>query len=163
MKGKVYQINIKDKTDTERGLPKFPVQSAQVSSIGVEGDFNRYRQEIDHGNPDMAILVMPLETIRQLNQEGWPINPGDLGENITSEGMEYRSFYVGGAYKIGNEVEIQISKPCDPCNNVYLLPYVGVEKGPSFMKALVGRRGWYARVLKDGKIRTGDSIEAIHR
>jgi MOSC domain-containing protein YiiM len=64
----------------------------------------------------------------------------------------------GTRYRIG-EVECEISKACTPCKNLYLLDYVG--NNPEFLKTTLNRRGWYARVLKEGKIRVGDSIEQV--
>lgn len=51
-----------------------------------------------------------------------------------------------------------ITRPCDPCSNLYLLPYVGERRGPEFMKTMLQRRGWYARVLTPGRVRRGDPI-----
>lgn len=158
--GKIYQINVKPRTPGQRGLPKLPVESVMVTYRGLEGDFNNYRYEERHDDPDMALLVMPLETIKQLNEEGWPIQPGDIGENITTLGIPYSSFVSGKRYGLG-EAEIQISRRCDPCSNLYLLPYVGQANGPRFLKTMLDRRGWYARVLQEGAIRKGDSIHEL--
>jgi MOSC domain-containing protein YiiM len=155
--GTITQVNVKPQTKGEHGLPKKPVESALVTREGVRGDYNVYRQEKRGGDPDMALLLMPIETIRKLNSEGWPIKPGDLGENFTTSGIDYSSFAVGKVFAIG-DVRLQISMACDPCNNLYLLPYVGKSKGPSFLKVMLNRRGWYARVLKEGKVRQGDRI-----
>jgi MOSC domain-containing protein YiiM len=106
------------------------------------------------------LLVLPLETIRELNAEGWAVQVGDLGENITTAGIPYRSFAPGKTYAVGR-AEIQITKRCDPCTNLYLLPYVGETKGPEFLKVMSGRRGWYASVLREGLIAEGDSIEDL--
>ena len=160
MNGRVYQINTKPETPGERGLPKRQTETVFVSYKGVEGDFNRYRQEKCNGRLDKAILLMPLEMIVQLNSEGWPISPGDIGENITSQWSPYNNFCQNKKYKIG-EIEIQISELCIPCGNLKILPYVGKERWPEFKKAMTGRRGWYARVLKEGRIKVGDEIVAI--
>jgi len=157
MAGTVHQVNAKPKTDTERGLPKKPVGFARVTSGGVVGDYNVYRHEERHDDPDSALLVFPIETIRDLNSEGWPVKPGDLGENLTTTGIPYSSFAVGKTFGAGG-VRFQISRACDPCDNLYLLPYVGEAKGPEFLRAMLGRRGWYARVLQEGVVRPGDPI-----
>ena len=157
MPGVVQQINVKPQTPGEHGLPKKPTDSAFVSLAGVRGDYNLYRHEKRNDDPDMALLVMPLETIRELNSEGWPIKPGDLGENLTTTGIPYSAFAVGKVFAVG-DVRFQVSKPCDPCDNLWLLPYVGREKGPAFLKTMLNRRGWYARVLSEGLVRTGDRI-----
>jgi MOSC domain-containing protein YiiM len=131
-----------------------------VTRSGVDGDYNVYRHDVARDDPAMAILLMPLETLRELDREGWPVRPGDLGENITTVGLAYDAFAPGGRFRVG-EVELEVSKPCDPCDNLFLLPYVGAERGPDFLKVTLNRRGWYARVLREGTIRTDDPIERL--
>jgi len=160
MKGKIYQINVKPKTAGQRGLPKQPVESALVTYSGLDGDFNRWRHEKKGDDPGLALLIMSMETIRELNEEGWPIQPGDIGENITTTGIPYEDFAPGKRYKLG-DVEIEIYEICEPCTSLYLLPYVGKEKGPGFMKAMLNRRGWYAKVLQKGRITKGDTIDSL--
>ena len=125
MSGKIYQINVKPKTAGQRGLPKRPVESAMVTYNGIDGDFNRWRHEKKQDDSELALLIMSLEKIRELNKEGWPIQPGDIGENITTIGIPYEDFAPGKRYKLG-EAEIEICEKCDPCTNLYLLPYIGV-------------------------------------
>lgn len=158
--GRIVQINVKPLTGEEAGLPKRPVESAQLTAAGFVGDYNRYRQEKKAGSPDMAVLVMPIETLRELEQEGWPVRPGDIGENITSAGIAYADFSPGSKFKIGS-AQIQISEPCTPCRTLGRLPYVGPAKTARFIKTMLGRRGWYARVLEEGHVRAGDAIERL--
>jgi MOSC domain-containing protein YiiM len=158
--GRVFQINLKPETPGSRGLPKYPVPSVLITRSGVEGDHNVYRHEELGDDPDSAVLLMPLETLNALNDEGWPIKPGDIGENITTEGIPYDQFQPGRTFAVGG-ARVQISRACDPCANLYLLPYVGEEKGPAFLKTMLGRRGWYARVTGEGTVRTGDTITEL--
>lgn len=166
--GRIYQINFKPKIAGERGIPKIAIDSAYITLEGVDGDYNRYRQEKKNGNPDWALLLLPLETIRELNAEGWPVRPGHLGENITTAGIPYNVFDTGKRYKIG-AAEIQIAEPCTPCSNLAVLGYVGESRLKAFMQALyfesngrkTNRRGWYARVLKEGAVRKGDTVEEL--
>jgi MOSC domain-containing protein YiiM len=158
MKGSIHQINIKGKNPGSRGLPKRSVDNVRILKEGLEGDYNVYRHEILSDDPDSAVLLMPLETIAEVNKEGWPIKPGDIGENITTSGIPYSELTPAKKFRIGDEVLIQISRACTPCDNLYLLPYVGDEKGPDFLKVMLGRRGWYARVLQEGTVRKGDEI-----
>ena len=72
-------------------------------------------------------MIMPLETLRELNAEGWPVQPGDMGENITSQGIPYNDFVIGGRYQVGEAV-IEIAEPCLACMNLAALPYIGEEK-----------------------------------
>jgi MOSC domain-containing protein YiiM len=156
--GTVFELHRKPAVSGERGLPKPSVPVAQVTPAGIEGDFNRYRHEEDADDPRCALLLIPLETIRQLNAEGWPVHTGDLGENITSRGIPYSAFSPGKRFGIGGVVA-EVSKPCDPCHNLALLPYVGSEREGEFLRTMRGRRGWYLRVLDGGTIRVGDPIQ----
>jgi MOSC domain-containing protein YiiM len=156
--GAVIQLNRKPEVPGEHGLPKVPVTEAKVLKTGVEGDFNRFRTEEKHSDPDMAVLLVPVEILTALNQEGWPVRPGDLGENITSSGVPNDEFYPSRKVRVGG-VLLEVSKACTPCDNLYLLPYVGPSRGPEFLRTTLGRRGWYCRVLVEGTIHKGDRIQ----
>lgn len=156
--GRVVRVGVKRETPGERGLPKPSVPSAQVTPSGLEGDFNRYRHEEIHDDPDSAVLLMPCETLEEIARDGWPVSPGDFGENLTTAGVPYECLRAGRRVRVG-PVELVLTRPCDPCSNLYLLPYVGAERGPAFLKATLGRRGWYARVARGGPVRVGDRVE----
>ncbi|MGA8303377.1 MAG: MOSC domain-containing protein [Thermoplasmata archaeon] len=128
-------------------------------TAGFEGDFNVYRHEVAGDDPGMAVLIVPLETLQELNREGWPVRPGDLGENVTSVGVGYDQFAPGGRFRIG-EVLLEVTKACTPCDNLFGLPYIGPERGPEFLRVMLGRRGWYAKVLEEGRIHKDDPIAA---
>lgn len=157
--GHVFQLNRKSSVPGERGLPKVAVQETRFLFAGVEGDFNVYRHEVSHDDPAMAVLIVPRETLDEFDREGWPVRPGDLGENVTSTGIPYADFLPGRRFSIGEAI-VEVSKPCTPCENLFLLPYVGSGRGPEFLRATVGRRGWYAKVVCEGRVRTGDPISA---
>jgi MOSC domain-containing protein YiiM len=156
--GTIFQINVKPETPGERGIPKVPTQRALVTRNGLDGDFNRWRHEEAHDDLAMAILLMPLETIEALKAEGWPIEPGDIGENFTTQGIPYNSFAPGKHYRIGEAV-ITITKPCDPCSFLYVLPNIGKSK--DIVQAMYNRRGWYASVETEGWVAKGDSISEV--
>jgi MOSC domain-containing protein YiiM len=106
------------------------------------------------------VLVLPVETIEALNRDGWPVRPGDLGENVTTQGVPYDELRPGRRFRVGTAL-VEISKACDPCTNLYLLPYVGDARGPAFLKAMLGRRGWYARVVRAGRVHRGDVVAEV--
>jgi MOSC domain-containing protein YiiM len=160
VEGWVHRVHRKPEAPEEHGLPKLPVPEARLTRNGVEGDFNRYRHEEKHDDPDMALLIVPLETLHDLNQEGWPVGPGDLGENLTTQGISNDAFVPGRRFRVGETV-VEISKECTPCTNLYLLPYVGSARGPAFLQAMLGRRGWYARVLREGPVHAGDAVRLL--
>ena len=156
----ISQINIKSNTPGQVGLPKMPVETVTITKAGVEGDYNRFRKEKKKNDPDMAVMLLSTDVIDALNSEGWPVNPGDLGENITLTNIDYSILKPGDRLNIG-EVSLEISLICDPCTNLNNRPYVGKDKSTSFIRTLIKRRGWYARVLKVGKVTAGDSVTLV--
>jgi MOSC domain-containing protein YiiM len=161
MESRIHQLNIKPLTPHQRGLPKSPVESAYIRRDGFEGDYNHYRTKRLAGDMEQAVLLYTLEMISKLNKEGWLVEPGDLGENVTTEGLEYSDLTAGGIYEVGEAI-LEITKPCDPCSNLAVLPYVGEVRKKEFIRTLLNRRGWYARVLREGRVRPGDRVERVN-
>lgn len=156
---KILSINVKSRKEGERGIPKTLVTEAMVNRMGLEGDYNIYRSESKGNSPDHAVLLMSEDILAQLRSEGWGVQNGDLGENITLSGIEYSSMKLGDKFSLG-EIEIQITEACRPCINLSVLPYVE-NKVKEFMGTLKGRRGWYAKVLKEGRIEIDDHITRL--
>ena len=159
---RIVQVNVKPETPGEVGLPKCPVAGAHITVSGLSGDYNRYRTVRHAGDPDKAVLIVTRNLIELLNDEGWPVRNGDLGENLTVEGIPYASLAAGQRYRVGAGATLELSKQAQPCKNLGSLVYVGgVNRTKEFIATLKDRRGWYARVLKEGIVRPGDAIELI--
>jgi MOSC domain-containing protein YiiM len=149
--GRIVQLRLKPREGRARGLPKRPVPALTITAEGVRGDFNRWRTEKADGDPDQAVLLIGEETLAELRAEGWPVQRGDLGENLTIADLPTGALHPGVQVRLG-EVVLEVSKACDPCTVLYSLPYVGVDRGAAFLRALKGRRGWYARVIQGGTV-----------
>jgi MOSC domain-containing protein YiiM len=145
---------VKRRVPGEYGLPKTAVPELRVTEAGADGDYNNYRATKLGGDPRQALLLLTEEVLRQLNDEGWPVQPGDLGENLTLADLPETELQPGATVQLG-DVVVQVTLACDPCSELYSLPYVGPERGPEFVRTLVNRRGWYARVLTPGVLRPG--------
>ena len=160
MTPQVLRLSIKPETPGEFGLPKRAVTQLLITPAGAEGDYNRYRAETLGGDGDQALLLMTQDLLDTLGGEGWPVSPGDLGENLTLGGIPESSLSPGVRLRLG-DAEIEITKACDPCTETYALPYIGPERGPGFVRALVGRRGWFARVLTGGLLYTRMPVDIV--
>jgi MOSC domain-containing protein YiiM len=156
-KGSVIGIFTKNKTDGEHGLPKKRIEQSFVSTEGLQGDFNNYRFTAKNNTPNRAVLLYTDDKLKELNNEGWSIKPGDIGENFLISNINYDSLSIGTKVRIG-EIELEIAEVCDPCSNLSVLPYVGKDRIKEFIKTLKGRRGWYARVIKEGFVNGNDKI-----
>jgi MOSC domain-containing protein YiiM len=158
MSGRIERLGVKPKTPGERGLPKAAVDAVRVTGLGLDGDWNLYRMARLAADPKKAVMLITLDALERLRRDGWPVRPGDLGENLTVGGIPYDAFAAGTRWTIAESVEIEITEPCTPCRNLAVLPYVGRACVAAFIEATVGRRGWYARVLTPGALRVGDPV-----
>ena len=158
VRGRIVQLHLKPKEGRARGLPKRAVPELTITTEGVRGDFNRWRTEKANGDPDQAVLLLADEILADLRAEGWPVQRGDLGENLTVAGLPPDALQPGTQVRMG-EVVLEVSKACDPCTVLYGLPYVGIERGPAFIRTLRSRRGWFARVLEGGTVRPDMPVE----
>lgn len=158
--GRVIQLHLKPKEGRARGLPKRAVSHLTITPQGVQGDFNRWRTEKASGDPDQAVLLLSEEILADLRSEGWPVQAGELGENLTVADVPPRALQPGARIRVG-ELLLEVSKACDPCTILYSLPYVGLARGPAFLRTLKGRRGWFARVLQGGTIRPEMAVEVM--
>ena len=147
---KIVSININE----NGGVPKYPVEKAFVGKNKINGD--KQKDTVHHGGADRALCLFSLDLIDELKKEGHPIFPGSTGENITIEGLDWKSLQTGVKLKFG-EVEIQLTGPTTPCKTI----------AKSFQKARFvriseklhpGWSRWYARVLKEGFVTINDKI-----
>lgn len=148
---RLLRLSIKPQIPGEFGLPKHAVDRLEISVDGAAGDYNNYRMRTLKGDPDQAIMLLTDEVIQQLRTEGWPVQPGDFGENLTLGAVPEAELGVGAQLAVG-DVLLEISKPCDPCTELGSLSYVGKERTPEFIRTTKGRRGWYARVVQPGTV-----------
>ncbi|MEO0559514.1 MAG: MOSC domain-containing protein [Bacteroidota bacterium] len=149
MPARVLQINV-----SNGGVPKRAVAEAFVGTNGLAGDAVNHPKV--HGGPERAVCLFPVELIRELQDEGHPIFPGSVGENLTVAGLDWSTLEPDTVLDIG-EVQIQLTTRVEPCNTI-----AGSFKDRQFKriqpKRAPGETRWYARVLREGTVRAGDTI-----
>ena len=161
MKGCVHQINIGN-----GGVPKEPVLEARVTTERLEGDDWNYHS---HGGAEQAVCLYALECLEKLRKQGLKVFSGALGENITTEGIDYSKVRIGDIYRVGNDVEIQITKVRTPCGTIAKAYGQRIReamwdkqiKQGDVTSPKWGMTGFYARVLQEGMIKQGDRIEKV--
>jgi MOSC domain-containing protein YiiM len=157
MRGIITRIGAKPETEGESGLPKSSLEYAIITKGGIYGDYNRYRAQKKENTPDQALLIHTVDKIVELNEEGWPVLAGDLGENFTIAGLRYEDIRPGQQYGAPHAT-FEITMEATPCKTLAELPYVGKERIAAFIKTLVGRRGWYAKVITPGIVRIEEIV-----
>ena len=150
MDGRVLQVNV-----SLGGVPKLPVDRAWVGEQGLDGDAHRHRYV--HGGPHRAVSLLGIEAIERVQADGHPIEPGSVGENLTTTGIELSRLPIGTRLAIGERLVLELSGAAGPCD---------VIKG-SFRNGKSGRISilthpddsrMYARVIVEGEVRAGDGI-----
>ena len=152
MSAVVHSINI----STQGGVPKLPIDKAEIKFEGVEGDFNKFRTEKKNSIGTRAVTLFSLEQIEKLKSEGHSIDVGTTGENITIEGVDWPSLEVGARMMIG-EAMIELSEPTAPCSKI----------GKSFIDGAFSRidhefelgwSRWSASVIEEGQVEIGSQV-----
>jgi MOSC domain-containing protein YiiM/GNAT superfamily N-acetyltransferase len=148
--GRVLQVNVSD-----GGVPKLPVERAWVGRVGLDGDAHHDRTE--HGGPHRAVCLFGIEAIERLQAEGHPVEPGSVGENLTTAGVEWSLLPVGTRARIGDELELELASSTTPCAT-----QTHNFSDGNFNRILIDRHPsdsrMYARVLHEGEVRAGDPI-----
>jgi len=142
------------------GIFKEPVQGrVAVRSLNLNGD--KQADLSVHGGLDKAVYAYPAEHYSYWQKElpGMQLPWGIFGENLTTEGVLEDDVNIGDQFRIGS-AEMMVTQPRMPCYKL------GIRFGRDdiikrFMSA--GRPGFYLRVLLEGEVGAGDTIERISR
>jgi MOSC domain-containing protein YiiM len=151
--GSLASINV-----STGGVPKRRVTDAIVRLSGLQNDAQNDQKH--HGGLDRAVCMYSLEVIRALQQEGHPIDVGTAGENLTLQGIEWELVVPGSRIKIGDDVTLEVASFTTPCKTIRESFIDGVFIRISH-KTYPGWSRVYARVLREGEIRSGDAVEVI--
>jgi MOSC domain-containing protein YiiM len=147
----LHQISVSD-----GGVPKKPIGEAKVTERGVEGD--RQRNLKVHGGPDRAVCLYSLELLERLQREGHPIHAGSSGENLTLAGLEWELIRPGVQLSVGPEVQLEVKSYTVPCS--HNAPWF---QGGDYQRISQKKHpGWsrvYAKVLREGLVRSGDLVK----
>jgi MOSC domain-containing protein YiiM len=143
MTAKVVSINISDK----KGVRKKTIDKAVLrENYGIEGD--AHASEKWH----RQISLLAIESIKKMQALGLKVEPGDFAENITTEGIELLSLPVGTKMTIGEHVEVEVSQIGKICHTRCAIYR---QAGDCVMP----KEGIFAKVLKGGPVRKGDTIK----
>ncbi len=148
--GTIHQLNV-----SGGGVPKRPVDAAEVGFRGLVGDHQNDR--VHHGRPFQAVCLYGLDVIEALQAEGHPIQTGSVGENVTVAGLDWATLRPGARVAIGDDLLLELSSYAIPCAKN--APWF---TGGDFRRMAQDRHpGWsrlYGTVLRPGTVRTGDAV-----
>jgi ferredoxin-NADP reductase/MOSC domain-containing protein YiiM/predicted pyridoxine 5'-phosphate oxidase superfamily flavin-nucleotide-binding protein len=142
------------------GIFKEPVEGrVMLHRLNLEGDGQA--DLWGHGGAFRAVYVYSFENYaywaRELGREDFAV--GQFGENFTVEGMLEDDIRVGDIFRVGGAV-VEVSQPRVPCYKLAIK--MGIEGFQNQFLAS-GRMGFYFRVLEEGEVGAGDTIELVKR
>lgn len=139
-----------------------------LAGLGVEGDAHcgalvkhRYHVKKNPTQPNRTqVHLLQTELFEELAAKGFDVAPGDLGENITTDGVDLLCLPTGALLSIGEHAVVEITGLRNPCVQINkfrsgLMPAV-MEKnleGKVSMKA-----GIMGIVIAGGIVQPGDAI-----
>ncbi|WNO70870.1 MULTISPECIES: MOSC domain-containing protein [unclassified Streptomyces] len=139
-----------------------------LAGLGVEGDIHagvtvKHRSRIaqDPTQPNLRqVHLIHAELFDEVAGAGFDVAPGDLGENITTVGIDLLALPVGTLLRLGDEAVVEVTGLRNPC-----LQIEAFRQG--LLKQVVGRdadgqvvrkAGIMSVVRTGGVVRPGDLI-----
>lgn len=149
------------------GKPNRPA-IALLAGLGVDGDAHagttvkhRSRVRRDPRQPNLRqVHLMHAELHDELTGSGFDVAPGQLGENVTTRGVDLLGLPAGTRLRLGAEAVVEVTGLRNPCYQID-------DFRPGLLRQVVGRdadgeivrrAGIMAIVLVGGEVRPGDPI-----
>lgn len=139
-----------------------------VEGLGVEGDahfgatvqhLHRMAKEPDLPNLRQVHLIH-AELFDELAARGFVVAPGELGENVTTRGIDLLGLPQGARLRIGPEAVVEITGLRNPCRQIEEfragLFAATIEKRPD--GTLLRKTGVMGIVLAGGEVSPGNAI-----
>jgi hypothetical protein len=140
-----------------------------LTGLGVEGDAHlgvtvkhRSRVARDPNQPNLRqVHLVHAELHDELRGAGFTVEPGDMGENVTTRGIDLLGLPTGTRLHLGPTAIVEITGLRNPCGQLD-----SVQQG--LMSAtldkdadgnLIRKAGIMGIVLTDGDVKVGDNIE----
>ncbi len=108
----------------EHGFAKQPQAGIRLlAGEGVEGDAHRgltvqhlYHQRRDPTQPNLCqVHLFAEEMLAELAAEGYPLGPGEIGENVLTRGLDLLTLPRGTLLRLGSAAEIEVTGLRTPC------------------------------------------------
>ena len=150
---------------------KAPCPSVRLlEGWGVEGDAHAgtlnqhlYHQRTFGPSPNLRqVHLMPAELFDTVAVHGHTVRPGELGENVSTRGVDLLALPTGTRLRLGDSAVLELTGLRNPCHQIEdfqagLLKHL-VEKRP---EGIVRRGGVMAVVVASGEVRPGDPIAVV--
>jgi len=140
-----------------------------VAGLGVDGDGHfgetvqhrsRVRDDPTQPNLRQAHLIH-AELFDELADKGFKVAPGELGENITTRGVDLLALPTGAILRIGANARVELTGLRNPCRQIEAFQngLVAAVLERTTDGRLIRKAGVMGVILSGGVVRAGDAIE----
>lgn len=139
-----------------------------VAGLGVEGDAHagttvkhRSRVARDPKAPNLRqVHLLHAELFDELMAAGFAVWPGELGENITTHGVDLLGLPTGTRLHLGDEAIVELTGLRNPCSQIdrFQAGLMAATLARDSEGRLVRKAGVMAIVLQGGTVQAGDLI-----
>lgn len=142
-----------------------------LEGLGVEGDAHmgatvkhRSRVRKDPSQPNLRqVHLIHAELHDELKASGFAIAPGQMGENITTRGIDLLGLPARTLLHIGDEAVVEVTglrNPCDQLNGV-AAGLMSAVLGKDADGNVIRKSGVMGVVRKGGTVRPSDPIRVV--
>lgn len=139
-----------------------------LAGLGVEGDAHcgetvkhRSRVRQDPTQPNLRqVHLLHAELFDELAKKGFNVEPGQLGENITTLGLDLLGLSEGAVLRIGETAEVKITGLRNPCSQIddHCQGLLSAVIDRDDAGNIIRKAGVMGVVQVGGYVRQGDSI-----
>lgn len=139
-----------------------------VAGLGVEGDAHmgatvkhRSRVAKDPSQPNLRqVHLMHEELFVELAAKGFKVAAGDLGENVTTRGVDLLALPQGARLHLGDSAIVEITGLRNPCSQIdkFQKGLMNAVLDRNADGALIRKSGVMGIVIAGGDVRPGDAI-----
>lgn len=139
-----------------------------LTGLGVEGDSHlgktvkhRSRVAVDPNQPNLRqVHLIHAELHEELQAAGFFVSAGQMGENITTRGIDLLSLPTGTKLCIGDSAIVEITGLRNPCTQLdrFQSGLMAAVLGRDEQGKLIRKAGVMGIVIVGGKVEAGNSI-----
>jgi len=139
-----------------------------LEGLGVEGDAHlgrtvkhRSRVSRDPEQPNLRqVHLVMAERHDELGAAGFEVGPGEMGENVTTRGVDLFALPVGTRLALGAVAVVEVTGLRNPCRQLdaFRPGLMAACLGRDAEGKPLGRVGVMAVVIDGGEVRPGDAI-----
>ncbi|WP_448319376.1 MOSC domain-containing protein [Streptomyces sp. CO7] len=139
-----------------------------LAGLGVEGDAHagvtvkhRSRVAQDPTQPNLRqVHLIHTELFDEVVSAGYVVAPGEMGENVTTRGVDLLGLPTGTLLRLGEEAVVEVTGLRNPCLQIdnYQRGLLRQVVGRDEHGEVIRKAGVMGVVLTGGVVRPGDTI-----